>query len=294
MRRVRTRLIAGASACRLLSKPLRRAARVAAVVGVLAACGSTDEQGPADVGSSAGTGPGGVGANAGTGGSDAGIAGSGIDGSLDAGSVCPQSVPSAGAPCDVDGRGCTYPHPETRCCAGPLALCRNGAWEILEPPPTCSPCPAYYPPVEGSPCDPMAECGTATLECRYYDNRNCPFVNGTTAPYVVSCEGSRWQVTSDCPSSDAGAYDCAAAVEAFLAYTKTQTSCAADAECRTFFGPWCDAYFVNQSIDSLKWDELSRALNACLSEFGFYPPRCSEAPPPTPFCNAGTCDGRQL
>ena len=58
--------------------------------------------------------------------------------------------------------------------------------------------------------------------------------------------------------------------------------------------PWCDPFFVNQSIDSQKWAELSSALNACLSRFGFYPPRCSEAPPPTPFCNAGTCDGRQV
>jgi hypothetical protein len=81
-------------------------------------------------------------------------------------------------------------------------------------------------------------------------------------------------------------------VDAFLAYTKTGTSCATNAECRTFFGIWCDPYFVNLSIDSVKWSELSRALDACLARFGFHRPRCSEAPAPTPFCNAGTCDGR--
>src|SRR5688500_12197883 len=45
---------------------------------------------------------------------DGGTSGSAADGSLEAGSVCPQSVPSSGAPCDVGGRTCSYPHPETR------------------------------------------------------------------------------------------------------------------------------------------------------------------------------------
>jgi hypothetical protein len=104
---------------------------------------------------------------------DGGAPGGGNDGG-DAGltAACPNSVPTAGAPCRQASIRCEYGNDPTPAC-NTLAGCVSGAWAVVGPHGTTCPtprggagCPSSYAAVPiGSACDVSSECGYPEGRC---------------------------------------------------------------------------------------------------------------------------------
>ena len=179
-----------------ISAALRKAPFVVTIAGLSlsTACGGESSGGGS--GGAAGTGGGTAGTGGGTAGTGGGTAGFGGN-SNPPPPECPDSLPTNGNECEVDGTEvCEYG--ENECCPPEEARCVGGYWEILQVscnPPGPDPCPAK-PPVAGSDCSPSDPCGFSQQTCFYED---C--MSSTDIVQAV-CDGSTWsiEVTGTCGS----------------------------------------------------------------------------------------------
>jgi hypothetical protein len=131
---------------------------------------------------------------------------------------------------------------------------------------------------DGKACTPLGGCGCQGANCDalHRDEASCLAAQRGCTPTPTPCEKEK------------------AAIADLLAQNQR---CTTDKECTTVSVPcqpggFCGSHYVNQSLDKLTLEKLSRELNQCVNND---PNRscavCAAVPPPA-ACVAGRCSGK--